>query len=67
MTPAVIPDSGQLSDSVRLEVSRHGGHVGFVSGGTPWRPQYFLPKRIIDFLDNGIAESGQHGRPLPGM
>lgn len=67
MTPAVIPDSGQLSDSVRLEVSRHGGHVGFVSGGTPWRPQYFLPKRIIDFLDSGIAESGQHGRPLPGM
>ena len=27
MTPANIPDSGQLSDSVQLEVSQHGGHV----------------------------------------
>jgi predicted alpha/beta-fold hydrolase len=67
MTPATIPDPEKLSDSVQLEVSQHGGHVGFVSGGTPWHPEYYLPGRIIEFLDAGIADSGQYGRPMPGM
>jgi len=67
MTPATIPDSAKLSDCIQLEVSRQGGHDGFVSGGTPWPPEYYLPGRIIDFLDAGIADSGQYDRPLPGM
>jgi predicted alpha/beta-fold hydrolase len=50
MTPDVIPQSDSLSDSVTLEVSERGGHVGFVQGGTPWRPQFFLPPRIVSFL-----------------
>ena len=32
MTPAVIPHENELSDSVRLELSEQGGHVGFISG-----------------------------------
>jgi predicted alpha/beta-fold hydrolase len=67
MTPATIPDPGRLSDDVQLEVSRHGGHVGFVCGGTPWRPEYYLPGRIIEFLGNAMDDSGYGGRPLPGM
>ena len=27
----------------------HGGHVGFVGGRLPWRPEYWGEQRIIDF------------------
>ncbi|NIL93591.1 MAG: hydrolase, partial [Woeseiaceae bacterium] len=40
MTPEVIPDADKLSESVTLEVSDAGGHVGFIGGGMPWRPHY---------------------------
>ena len=67
MTPSIIPLASQLSEDVHFEVSRHGGHVGFISGGRPWRPSYFLPGRIIDFLDDHIESATDYGRPLPGM
>ncbi len=54
MTPAVIPDEEQLSDAVQIEASRRGGHVGFIEGGTPWRPKYYLPRRVIDFLSEQL-------------
>ena len=50
MTPEVIPSANQLSPAVTLEVSQAGGHVGFIDGGTPWRPRFYLPPRIIGFL-----------------
>jgi predicted alpha/beta-fold hydrolase len=50
MTPAVIPEAGELSPPVRLEVSDGGGHVGFVTGAVPWRPRYWLEERIPAFL-----------------
>ena len=34
MTDAVIPKPGQLSEQVSYELYSHGGHVGFISGGT---------------------------------
>ncbi len=54
MTPGVIPRRDQLSASVLLEVADKGGHVGFVSGGTPWRPEYYLPPRIVGFLESHL-------------
>ena len=51
MSPEVLPAADALSDQVTLEVADNGGHVGFVNGGTPWRPTFYLPKRILDFLD----------------
>jgi predicted alpha/beta-fold hydrolase len=50
MTPEVIPTPDVLSGYVRLEVSDFGGHVGFIDGGTPWRPRFYLPERITGFL-----------------
>ena len=50
MTPAVIPAADQLSEHVTIELAESGGHVGFVEGGTPWRPRFYLPPRITEFL-----------------
>ena len=54
MTPGVIPHQDRLSEYVTLEVSEKGGHVGFVSGGAPWRPEYYLPPRIAGFLESHL-------------
>ena len=50
MTPCVIPQENQIAESVLLEVSESGGHVGFIDGGTPWRPTFYLPERLLGFL-----------------
>lgn len=59
MTRDVIPNEDRLSEYVTLEVAASGGHVGFVDGGTPWRPSFYLPGRIIGFLEPQVA--------IPGM
>ena len=51
MSPGVIPHRDRLSDKITLEVSEHGGHVGFIEGGTPWRPSFYLPRRVLSFLE----------------
>ena len=54
MTPEVIPHHDELSEHVTLEIADAGGHVGFVEGGTPWRPRYYLPRRILNFLETQL-------------
>ena len=56
MTPDVVPEPEQLSDQVTLEVSENGGHVGFISGGTPWSPHFYIPDRMLDFLAQHLAQ-----------
>jgi predicted alpha/beta-fold hydrolase len=41
-----IPADSELGPGVTLELSRFGGHVGFVSGGLPFRAHYWLETRI---------------------
>ncbi len=52
MRPDTLPDRNELPDNVRLEVSSHGGHVGFVTGRFPWKPVYWLEQRIINYLEH---------------
>lgn len=49
MPPSVLPKESVLPPEVSMEVSRNGGHVGFV-GGSIVRPCFWLEKRIPDFL-----------------
>lgn len=50
MPENVLPDEASLPNNVSLEVSEHGGHVGFI-GGTILRPSYWLERRIVDFFE----------------
>lgn len=59
MTPGVIPHRDRLSTQVSLEISEAGGHVGFIEGGTPWRPRYYLPRRVVEFLGSHTAEKAE--------
>ncbi|HWQ95553.1 MAG TPA: hydrolase [Gammaproteobacteria bacterium] len=56
MTPAAIPQQDQLSPSVILELSARGGHVGFISGNSPWQACYWLEQRIPDFILSSLTE-----------
>jgi len=49
MSEGVIPSKEELSEDVILELTEHGGHVGFI-GGTLFSPEYWLEKRIVTFL-----------------
>jgi len=53
MTPEVLPEKRDLSVHVKLEISKHGGHVGFV-GGTLFKPHYWLDGRIADFFKSRL-------------
>lgn len=50
MTPAVVPSPEELSDTIDFELTKKGGHVGFVTGRWPWRAEYWLEKRIVEYL-----------------
>lgn len=58
MHPDVVPAEGELAPCVRLELSAHGGHVGFVAGNRLGRPRYWLEERIPCYLDTVLADSG---------
>lgn len=52
MTSDVIPAAHELSSSVHFELCRKGGHVGFIEGGSPRAPRYYLEGRIPAFLQS---------------
>ncbi len=45
-----VRDAAAGNPFLHLEFSRHGGHVGFVTGPNPFRPIYYLERRTVDFL-----------------
>jgi len=57
LTPDAIPGADELSGEIRLELSKHGGHVGFISGSNPFKPVYWLEQRIPVFIREAIGES----------
>jgi predicted alpha/beta-fold hydrolase len=55
--PRSLPAPGELSASTTLELHAHGGHVGFV-GGAPWRPDYYLDRRVAHWLAETLSAAG---------
>lgn len=45
------PDSDELPDNVWLELTKHGGHVGFISGVIPIMANYWGEKRLAEWID----------------
>lgn len=54
MTAAVLPDQDELSPSVIMEIASGGGHVGFVAGKNPFKPDFWLEQRIPQYLNQQI-------------
>jgi predicted alpha/beta-fold hydrolase len=48
MTSDSVPGHDELGPGVTLELSRRGGHVGFVAGNWPWQVRYWLDERIYE-------------------
>ncbi|MFT6920592.1 MAG: putative alpha/beta-fold hydrolase [Cognaticolwellia sp.] len=41
---------GVLPEQLTFEISAHGGHVGFITGKNPLKPQFWLEQRIPEFF-----------------
>ena len=60
-----VPSEQELSDCVQLELSETGGHVGFIHGKHPFNIEYFIDKRIIDWLNlQKLSQFSQPSQPL---
>ena len=58
MHPGCVPKPSEVSASIELEITQHGGHLGFVSGSTPFRPDYsWLETRIMHFFTQQIKSN----------
>ena len=55
MTPEIMPRAEVLPPAVTLELSEHGGHVGFVATGPRGEPRWWLEERIPEFLQAQAA------------
>jgi len=50
MTPSVLPShQDEVSPCIDFKISKHGGHMGFVSG-TLWHPHYWLEEEISGYF-----------------
>ena len=56
MREDVIPNETEVSKYVELEITKKGGHVGFI-GGNVFKPKYWLEERIIEFLESKEKET----------
>lgn len=45
-----------LPDNICFEVSHYGGHVGYVHGYNPFRPKFWLEKRVPDFFEQFLPQ-----------
>ncbi len=43
--------------ALHLEFTKRGGHVGFVEGKNPFRPGYYMERRVGDFLADQLRDS----------
>ena len=49
-----IPTHQELSDHISMAMTQHGGHMGFITGGLPWKPSYWFTKQVTAFFDKYV-------------
>lgn len=54
MRPEVVPRAAVMSEAVTLELTSHGGHVGFIGGSSLFRLDYWLEQRMLEHLCDTI-------------
>lgn len=47
---SIIPVAEELSPAITLEVTERGGHVGFIGGRWPWRAEYWLERKVCQYM-----------------
>tara|TARA_R110002096_G_scaffold152214_4_gene315209 strand:- start:1197 stop:2186 length:990 start_codon:yes stop_codon:yes gene_type:complete len=47
LTRAAVPGNDELSATTTLQLTRRGGHVGFVAGRNPLQPDYWIDARLM--------------------
>lgn len=47
--------------ALTVEITEHGGHVGFVGGPAPWRAQYYAEQRTFAFFEQVMEASSGTG------
>jgi predicted alpha/beta-fold hydrolase len=58
LPPAVLDDVRAVAaenPALTVEFVPEGGHVGFISGTVPWRPEYYAERRVAEFLDGYVS------------
>jgi predicted alpha/beta-fold hydrolase len=62
--PAAVLDEvrrvARDNPALHLAFVEHGGHVGFVGGRVPWRPDYWAERRVVAFLAGTLAGAAAH-------
>jgi uncharacterized protein len=56
MSQNAIPSENELSECITLELTEHGGHVGFIYGNNPFNAKYWIEKQLIDFLKSNLIK-----------
>lgn len=49
-----VAEQAERNPALHIEFHRTGGHVGFIHGRRPWRPQYYIDRRILEFFEQFI-------------
>lgn len=63
MYPDTPPTPAELPPAVQLELTAHGGHMGFVTGGWPWRTRCWFAVRLVEWL--AAHRDGRRGCTAP--
>ena len=51
MFPSTVPEDSELNEHIKFLLARNGGHVGFISGKTPFSTYSWSEKKIIEFME----------------
>lgn len=54
MNEAALPNEDELSPSVTLELTKQGGHVGFIYGSSPFNVKYWTEKKLVEFFNSQL-------------